>query len=277
MTNKYEEIDELTLRLKAPFNDVYQLAMDEIISNGGKIKTDDFHSGYLEGAWRYGLNFGGLRVAIHIRKTAEDDIELHVEGGFKNSIDTFGSGKKKAVELIGKLKNSIDKQFNKFENIPKKEQLLEKQKKIHTKLISCNTCGGTFSALADNCVKCGEPNNWIHPNIEKLIKLKDKLPFPNPVVFEWSRYEISGETINELPIWYKIFRFLLGGVVLLVLSKIVSIWLAIILLIPVILLLLPIERLLEGKKEHFIANLENGHWETSNERMFADSRKILDI
>lgn len=96
----FESVNAETLRTSEPYQSVFDHVRNAVIANGGTLKKDDMASGTLEGAWRYGINVFGLRVTIQFRTVADNQIELHVKGGFSDAFDTTGAGKKKAQEII---------------------------------------------------------------------------------------------------------------------------------------------------------------------------------
>lgn len=97
----FESIGTNSLRTSAPYLIVFDYVRNVITTNGGKIKKDDMKSGTLEGAWKYGISFFGLRVTIQFRTIADGQIELHAKGGFVDAFDTTGAGEKKAQDILG--------------------------------------------------------------------------------------------------------------------------------------------------------------------------------
>lgn len=97
---KFEVINDLTIRTHAHYSDVFALVKEKIVSLGGQLKRDAEDKGILEGKWRYGINPWGLRVTVKFRTIDESTIEMVFKGGFKDSFDSTGAGKKKATELL---------------------------------------------------------------------------------------------------------------------------------------------------------------------------------
>ena len=99
-----EVINTETLRTSATYQVIFDHVRNVLVANGGTIKKDDMASGTIEGAWRYGINPFGLRVTIQFRTVADNQVELHVKGGFADAFDTTGAGKKKAQEIISLIR-----------------------------------------------------------------------------------------------------------------------------------------------------------------------------
>lgn len=97
---EFEKVGVETLITTAPYALVFEHVRNTIVANGGKIKKEDVASGVLEGAWKYGISFFGLRVFVQFRSMPDNKIEINVRGGFVDSFDN-GAGKKKGNEIIG--------------------------------------------------------------------------------------------------------------------------------------------------------------------------------
>lgn len=96
----FDEINDSTLRTSANYEKLFAEVKEKIISLSGKLKKEDSTTGVLEGSWRYGINPFGLRVTVQFRTVGEGTIELNFTGGFADSFDTTGAGRKKATEVM---------------------------------------------------------------------------------------------------------------------------------------------------------------------------------
>lgn len=95
----FTEVGPRTLQTSASYEEAFAYVRSVMESHGGKIKKDDIQSGLIEAAWRYGLNAFGLRVKAQFRTLSDDSIELNLNGGFADALDTTGAGEKKANEI----------------------------------------------------------------------------------------------------------------------------------------------------------------------------------
>ena len=99
----FEKYNDTTLRTNAPYQQVREHIQSSMLSLGGKQQKDDDSKGIIEFSWRYGVNPFGMRVTAQFRTIEEDSIEINFKGGFKDSFDTTGAGKKKAYEVIDEV------------------------------------------------------------------------------------------------------------------------------------------------------------------------------
>jgi TM2 domain-containing membrane protein YozV/predicted RNA-binding Zn-ribbon protein involved in translation (DUF1610 family) len=98
-TARISQDESGALRFRGSYSDAFSLMEKTLIQCGGKIKERDINAGRLEGAWRYGINMFGLRVQATFADMGDGSIRISITGGFKDALDTFGSGKKKAMEI----------------------------------------------------------------------------------------------------------------------------------------------------------------------------------
>ncbi len=99
--SNFEQINDSTIRTsRADYAKLFSEVKEKILSLGGKLKKEDSATGTLEGSWRYGINPFGLRVTVQFRTVGDNTIELNFTGGFADSFDTTGAGKKKAAEVM---------------------------------------------------------------------------------------------------------------------------------------------------------------------------------
>ena len=109
---EFDEVSSDTLRTTASYQAAFDHVRDVITRNDGIIKKDDFASGTIEAAYKYGINSLGLRITAQFRTLSEETIELHIKGGFVDALDTTGAGKKKAREITALVKGKSSSNQN---------------------------------------------------------------------------------------------------------------------------------------------------------------------
>src|SRR4051794_27570372 len=61
------------------------------------------------------------------------------------------------------------------------------------KLIACGACGNQIAVAAAACPKCGAPNSWLHPEIERFAASLQKVNFlPPQSKVLWKGFRVSG-------------------------------------------------------------------------------------
>lgn len=103
----FEQINDSTLRTTANYDKLFAEVKEKIISLAGKLKKDDSSTGVIEGSWRYGINPFGLRVTVQFRTVGDSTIELNFTGGFADSFDTTGAGRKKAADVMNAVMGRV--------------------------------------------------------------------------------------------------------------------------------------------------------------------------
>jgi hypothetical protein len=66
--------------------------------------------------------------------------------------------------------------------------------------MACSSCGNQIAFTAATCPKCGAPNNWLHPEIERFAKSLEKnnvLPAKSSV--NWKAFRIWGSGLKKNP------------------------------------------------------------------------------
>lgn len=60
------------------------------------------------------------------------------------------------------------------------------------KLMPCNACGQQIAMTAAACPKCGAPNNWLHPEIERFRASLGQFGHMPPFNVNWDRSVLRG-------------------------------------------------------------------------------------
>jgi predicted RNA-binding Zn-ribbon protein involved in translation (DUF1610 family) len=60
------------------------------------------------------------------------------------------------------------------------------------KLMGCASCGQQIAFSAAACPKCGAPNNWVHPEIERFRNSLDAFGDMPPFNIKWERFVLRG-------------------------------------------------------------------------------------
>lgn len=60
------------------------------------------------------------------------------------------------------------------------------------KLMRCNACGQEMARAAAACPKCGAPNNWVHPEIERFLNSIGQFDHMPPFDVNWDRFILRG-------------------------------------------------------------------------------------
>lgn len=60
------------------------------------------------------------------------------------------------------------------------------------KLIPCKTCGTSIAKNAKTCPKCGAPNEWRHPEVQRFIENYSRIQVPSACNFNWNAETVSG-------------------------------------------------------------------------------------
>lgn len=60
------------------------------------------------------------------------------------------------------------------------------------KLMSCSACGQQIATTALACPKCGAPNNWLHPEIERFRASLGQFNEMPPFNIKWDRFVLRG-------------------------------------------------------------------------------------
>jgi TM2 domain-containing membrane protein YozV len=97
--NRVQQVSEGVVNVTGDYQSVYNALRQAMMDAGGTIKTDAMNTGIVEGAWKYGINAFGLRVTARFNTLPSGQIQVSIKGGFKDALDTFGTGRKKAIEI----------------------------------------------------------------------------------------------------------------------------------------------------------------------------------
>jgi hypothetical protein len=82
---------------------VHAALRQAMLDCGGKVAKDEEDSGTLEARWRYGLNAFGLRVVAKLSVPEPGQVEVALEGGFRDAAVTTGACKEKALGVMDAL------------------------------------------------------------------------------------------------------------------------------------------------------------------------------
>jgi len=94
-TRRKSNVVETVVAYEAAFREV-RTTMERM---GGAIKQEDSTEGKIEASYKHGINAFGLRVTAVFRELENGSLQVSFTGGFKDAIDTWGSAKKKAMEV----------------------------------------------------------------------------------------------------------------------------------------------------------------------------------
>jgi RNA polymerase subunit RPABC4/transcription elongation factor Spt4 len=141
--------------------------------------------------------------------------------------------------------------------------------KLDLNLIKCETCKKDISSLADKCLHCGAPVNWVHPKIKQLLIAINQLTLPEKAQYWSNKTDIWGETQeNELSIGSWI------SLAILVLFVLATGGLSGFLVAPIAYYYYVLKPKRKIKKS-FRANLLMGTWESSDDAFWKPVRDCI--
>jgi len=103
-----EQISDTELQFYGDLAAAFESSKRILLSEGGKLKSADLQQGKIDVRFRYGINLSGLRIKLNFEKINENTSRVAVVGDFVDSIDTFGTAKKKAISITQKLLSDMD-------------------------------------------------------------------------------------------------------------------------------------------------------------------------
>lgn len=134
-------------------------------------------------------------------------------------------------------------------------------------LTLCNACGKQISIHSDKCPSCGAPNNWKHPEIIRFeAATSNDIPITMPFDYKCLGTQISGQTKTKLAWYFWViivccaFPGLFIGIVPGLIIAPIMIWFF---------------TAVYGKKETFVADVQEGTWTSSNEDFWKPVRLFL--
>lgn len=134
---------------------------------------------------------------------------------------------------------------------------------------SCDACGTEMSVRAAQCPKCGAPNDWIHPAIAALNAQRGKIQTTRQFTYEHNKSEVWGQTVDlSWPcVILAIIVFLLT-----MWESLTSLWSGFIFGLIGFLIVGAL-----NKRASFRANLCDGSWTSTNDKLWKPVRDILNI
>lgn len=68
-------------------------------------------------------------------------------------------------------------------------------------LIECKTCGHQISDRAEACPSCGEPREWVHPEVASFVARAPEITTALPFTVQANKTEVFGATEARTPAW----------------------------------------------------------------------------
>jgi TM2 domain-containing membrane protein YozV len=93
------QIEECAFEVMGDYDELQRAVTIAMMQCGGTIVSESAENGVIEAKWRSGLNLWGLRVTARFNSLDSGEIQLSLRGSYKDSLDTFGKAKKKALEV----------------------------------------------------------------------------------------------------------------------------------------------------------------------------------
>jgi hypothetical protein len=147
-------------------------------------------------------------------------------------------------------------------------------------LTDCKACATRISILADKCPSCGAPNDWIHPDIKRLLEVRSEIGTAEKFKLEWNNIEAWGKTRKKTSRLVSFLALLIFLGIYLPLGFLgtigkglgpINIFLVIGLALLMVVLLDP----LFGKNKVFHANLQARSWTSSDDSFWQPVRSVL--
>lgn len=150
------------------------------------------------------------------------------------------------------------------------ETLVPAIKTQWTDLVPCKSCGAQLSVLAQACPKCGAPNNWQHPVIERFHADRASIRARRAFTFHASKTKVWGATASFVPIWANALAMLISvtGVFA---GLLLGGWFSIGVAVGLVILVMSTT----SRRETFEADLQAGSWASSNDRFWQPVRSRL--